>query len=166
VTVAMNLLRPLGRAKGRIERLVQGIVVRTNFPPFSWCYALYYRLVLWVAVMALRGIPQVVSIYLTGGLSRNRISYGRSDIDIMVFVHESGEPAVRRRCKVLRFFFPVLPAREVGVFSADNLDQLLRKDIHLAYRLLYAPVPARLLHGPSLIGTRAPEDHETVRPSH
>jgi len=156
----MNLLLPLWRAKRRIEGIVQRIVVRTNFPPFSWCYASYYRFVLWVAVAALKRIPQVVSIYLTGGLSRKRISYGRSDIDLMVFIREGGEHAVRRRCEMLRFLFPVLPAKEVGVFVTDDLDDLLRRDIHLSYRLLYAPVPARLLYGQPLTRTYAAEDPE------
>ncbi len=156
----MNPLLPFWWAKRRVEGLVQRIVVRTSFPPFSWCYALYYRFVVWIAVSALRRVPQVVSIYLTGGLSRNRITYGRSDIDLMVFIHEGGEPAVRRWCEMLRFLFPILPAKEVGVFIADDLDRLLSKDAHLSYRLLHAPLPAQLLYGPPLTRTYIPEKPE------
>lgn len=146
----MSPIRLLWRAKKRVENTVQHFVVLTDFPPFSWCYSLYYRLVLWVAVAALRRIPHVVSIYLTGGLSRNRVAFGRSDIDIMIFIREGGARAVRRRCRILRFFFPILPAGEVGVFTVDDLDKLLREDLHLRYRLLHAGVPAKLLYGQQL----------------
>ncbi len=150
----------LGVAKRRIEGIVRGVVVHTSFPPFSWVYALYYRLVLRLSVAFLAAIPEVTSIYLTGGLSRNRITWGRSDIDLMVFVRDGGRQAVRRRCRLLRSVFAIIPADEVGVFDSRDMDELLERDIHLAYRLVHAPVPAKLLYGPPLTALYRPAEPE------
>jgi hypothetical protein len=146
----VSVLAPLRWIKRRVEGVVRGIVVHTSFPPFSWAYALYYKLVLRISVAVLSSIPEVTSIYLTGGLSRNRITYGRSDIDLMIFVRNGGQRAVHRCCRALRYLFAIIPADEVGIYDCSDMDKLLGQDIHLAFRLIHAPVPAKLLYGPSL----------------
>lgn len=131
--------------KKRAERALQFLVLRTSFPPFAWLYAAYYSLAVHVAVWSLSRLPAVSSIYLTGGLALGKVTFGLSDIDLMIFVR-GDESAVRRRWGWLRMAFPILPANEVGVFNLEGFDDLLADDPHLRYRLTVGA--HRLLFGP------------------
>jgi hypothetical protein len=139
------------RLRRKLEATIQKFVVRTSVPPFVWVYAAYYRLCIWVAVALYRRVPEVVSIYLTGGLARGQVTYGQSDVDLMVFVHRGGADAIRARARALRYVFPILQAGELGVFVVEDLADLVSNHAnHLCYRILDSATRPRLLQGAAL----------------
>jgi len=109
-----------------VRRRVLDAVLRLGVPPFTWGYALAYRLACAFVVRSIRRQPGVVAIYLTGSLAAGGARYGLSDIDVKVFLEGRRDAqvfqAVRARFLRLRRVFPMLgPPDEKGIYFLDDL---------------------------------------------
>lgn len=112
---------------GWIRRRILEAVLRLGFPPFTWAYALVYRLACLLVVRSIRRQPGVVAIYLTGSLAAGGARYGLSDIDIKVFLEGRRDASVSQRIRArflrLRRIFPMLgPPDEKGIYFTDDLE--------------------------------------------
>ncbi len=105
----------------RLRTLLIRIVVALQFWPFTFFFAAFYQLAIWVSVFFVSRIPGVITVYLSGSLARSNAIYGLSDIDFSVFVEGAkSEDTVRRIRHLflrLRICFPMLgAAEEKGVY--------------------------------------------------
>ena len=142
------------------RRVILPLIPHLQSAPLVWLLALYYRLAVTASVRAVRGVPGVRAVYLSGSLARGEAVYGMSDIDLKVIVAGGDDQAVvrriRERLRRLAVAFPILGSyREKGVFFEETLAErigrypLLR---HLFDRDFY---PDRLVWGEDVL-TRRP----------
>lgn len=106
-------------------------VLRLRVPPFTWLYALIYRLACILVVLSLRRRPGLVAIYLSGSSADGRQRFGLSDIDFKIFL--SGRrrareiQIIRKRFMRLRRCFPMLgPPDEKGIYFLNDLSDEYR----------------------------------------
>jgi len=137
--------------KKKITRLLRMFVVKTSFSPFSYFYKACYLATLKIVVCVLKGLPEIKSVYLTGGLASGRLVPGLSDIDLFLFVKGS-DLRVRRIFRVLNIFFPLLGKDELAVYDFDEVSNIfdtsrLGADLFLNYSFLPSSNRVRHLYG-------------------
>lgn len=138
-----------------MKKVLQLLVIKTSFPPFSWLYKAYYKLTVYCCVFVLRLFPEVTSVYLTGGIVSGRVVYGLSDIDLIVFV-SGKKPRITRLCRRLSFFFPLLSLGEPAIYEEAEVENYIRyssdvKHLFLGYRLSADSQLSRLLYGKNML---------------
>ena len=119
--------------KSRVKQFLQGLAVRTQFPPFTWLYGKLYALAVRLCVRRLQRIRGVRAIYLRRGLASGRPLYGLSDIDLLVMVDSEQRSQtgaqVRYHYEYLRRRIPMLPEGELALYDPEQ------------FRLLYEQSP-------------------------
>jgi predicted nucleotidyltransferase len=116
--------------KTRIQNIIQLLVIKTSFYPFTFLYRkLYYGSVL-IARMMLGRIQGVYSLYLRRGLARGEIVYGLSDIDLLIVINDEHSEAtshkLKQKYKLLSRFIIFLgnADRELAIYSVSEFLQL------------------------------------------
>jgi hypothetical protein len=145
-------------------KLIQHIVVKTNSVPLlKDAYGIYYSLTVKCCAYFLSTVPGVSAVYLTGGLATGAVTYGLSDVDLIIFVNKN-RASVLKRYENLSRIFPLLAAGEPAVYEADDVKHYLNnsselKNLFLSYRLLPANGFSRLLYGESIsLPSLAPDE--------
>ncbi len=72
--------------KASIQLLIQHVVIRTSFPPFTYLYRRLYELSVAIATLWLRRIDGVSAIHLRRGLAKGQVnSRGQVMVEINKF---------------------------------------------------------------------------------
>jgi len=103
-----------------LKRLLQNLVVKTNFCPFNRLYKFYYNAALKIIVYILKKQKEIVAIYLTAGMATGNYVCGLSDIDL---INVLGKWQKRRynyiqylHRKVLGYLIRGFPLYMAGIF--------------------------------------------------
>jgi len=96
-----------------------------QFPPFIWVFRFYYWLAIRCVIRRLRGITGMISVYLSGSLARQDVTYGLSDIDFKILVAGKKDKTLYRQIQAifagLRRIFPMLgPPDEKGIYFLED----------------------------------------------
>ena len=108
-----------------IKSLAIILALRMQFPPFVWVFRFYYWLAVRSVMSRLRGITGVKSVYLSGSLARQDVTYGLSDIDFKILVAGKKDKTIYRQIRAifagLRRIFPMLgPPDEKGIYFLED----------------------------------------------
>jgi predicted nucleotidyltransferase len=76
--------------KSSIQDLIQRIVINTSFFPLTYFYKKVYDLSILIALLLLRRVDGVITVYLRRGVAKGEIVYGLSDIDLSVIIEDWG----------------------------------------------------------------------------
>lgn len=109
----------------KIKSLAIILALRMQFPPFIWVFRFYYWLAVCCVIRRLRSITGVKSVYLSGSLARQDVTYGLSDIDFKILVAGKKDKTVYRQIQAifagLRRIFPMLgPPDEKGIYFLED----------------------------------------------
>lgn len=107
--------------KSNVQDLIQRIVINTNFFPLSCIYRKIYDLSIAIALLLLRRVEGVLTIYLDRGVAKGEIVYGLSDIDLSVIVDDKGEEGKLAKDGVRATYDKVL--RHIPLFVSRDKEQ-------------------------------------------
>jgi len=108
-----------------IKSLLIILALRMQFPPFVWVFRFYYWLAIRCVIRRLRSMTGVKSVYLSGSLARQDVTYGLSDIDFKILVAGKKDKTVYQLIQNtfagLRRIFPMLgPPAEKGIYFLED----------------------------------------------
>jgi predicted nucleotidyltransferase len=139
--------------------LIQYLVVASSFPPFSFLYRKIYDFSVAIATALLRRIDGVLTIYLRRGVAEGEITYGLSDIDLLVLIRdEEGyltKAKIRSTYHRLSLFIPLFGSvdTELGIYSLSEFINLYRDYNLYMYRFNEGKHTWRLLFGEDILKT-------------
>ena len=156
----MKLRRCFPRKKD-IRFFIQKSILILSFPPFTYLFRKVYDLSIAIAVLLLKRVEGVLAIYLRRGAAKNEITYGISDIDLLVIIDESEEKQPVRFTKErvasiynrLSRFIPLFGEveKELGMYSASEFFELYQDYDSYKYRFNEGKYTWRLLFGKDLV---------------
>ena len=141
---------------------IQKIVIILSFPPFTYLFKKAYDLSIAIAVLLLKRVEGVLTIYLRRGVAKNEIVYGLSDIDLSVILDDrNGEEQVVKLAKrkvtstykKLSCFIPLFGRAEdeLGVYSTSEFFRLYTDNNSFKYRFNEGRHTWKLLFGKDLV---------------
>ncbi len=158
------MLKSLRRFPTRkhLRYFIQKTVIIFSFPPVSYLFRKVYDLSIAIAVLVLKRVEGVLAIYLRRGAAKNEITYGISDIDLLVIIDgENKEKQAVRMIKErvaltynkLSRFIPLFGEveKEFGIYSASEFLGLYRDYDFYKYRFNEGKHTWRLLFGKDLV---------------
>ncbi|MCK4823838.1 hypothetical protein KA005_49245, partial [bacterium] len=158
------MLKSLRRFPTRkhLRYFIQKTVIIFSFPPVSYLFRKVYDLSIAIAVLLLKRVEGVSTIYLRRGVAKNEIIYGISDIDLLVIIDEENKEkqAVRlakeRVASIyskLSRFIPLFGEveKEFGIYSASEFLELYQDYDFYKYRFNEGKHTWRLLFGQDLV---------------
>ncbi len=107
--------------KSSVQDLIQRVVIKTSFFPFSYFYRKIYGLSIAIATLWLRRVEGVLTIYLDRGVAKGEIVYGLSDIDLSVIVDDKIEEGKLAKEGVRATYDKVL--RHIPLFVSRDKEQ-------------------------------------------
>lgn len=160
--------------KSSFQDLIQYIIIKTSFFPFTFFYRKLYELSVTVASLSLRRVDGVLAIYLRRGMAKGEVVYGLSDIDLTVIVRdvdaerESAKEKVKATYNLLSRFIPLFGsgAKELGVYTASEFLNLYNDYGFYKYRFNEGKHTWRLLFGKDTVKTLSQlEDSQLYLPA-
>ena len=163
--------------KRDIRYFVQKIIMTFSFPPFTYMFRKVYDLSIAVAVLLLKRVEGVSTIYLRRGVAKNEITYGISDIDLLVIIAEDNKEKQAVRLAKERVtltynklsrFIPLFGEveKELGIYSASEFSELYQDYDFYKYRFNEGKYTWKLLFGKDLVkGLPKLQDKELCLPA-
>lgn len=144
--------RIVSRAKWGIRRLV----AETARTPLKHLYGAAYRVHVWLVVRIARSFPQTCAVYISRTLATGEITYGVSDVD-MVIVGEWPEAEQIRLMRKLGVLTALFPLYDSGlwqqVHQSESLRNLWETDYFFQSRFDEGRRQWKLQHGTDIVAT-------------
>lgn len=141
-----------------VRNVLRTIIIKTSFPPLTFLYKAIYAISVKLAVLMLKNIKGVETIYLRRGMAKNEIVYGLSDIDLSIIIDdeentESAKEKVVSIYKRLSHFIPIFGDvnRELGVYSTSQFFRLYEQNPFFKYRFNQGKCSWKLLFGKDIV---------------
>ncbi|MBN2186603.1 MAG: hypothetical protein JW732_04030 [Dehalococcoidia bacterium] len=145
-----------------IRYFAQKTIITLSFPPFTYLFRKAYDLSIAIAVLLLKRVEGVLAIYLRRGAAKNEITYGISDIDLLVLIDEEDKEkqavrTIKERITLtynkLSRFIPLLGEveKEFGIYSASEFFELYRDYDFYKYRFNEGKHTWKLLFGQDMV---------------
>ena len=138
-----------------MKRLLQHFIVKTSVGPLSWAYRACYAIALKRIVHVLKKQPEIVAVYLVGGMATGSYIPGLSDIDVIIIIKdvEGGKQRVRRCCEQISRSIPLLSRSEQAVYSVEEIKREYTKgNFHIKYKLFTeCKKQGKLLYGTDVL---------------
>ena len=108
-----------------MKRLLQHFIVKTNIGLLAWMYRACYTIALKGIVHVLKKQPDIVAVYLVGGMAADSYTPGLSDIDLTIIIKDvaGGEQRVRKCCTQISRWIPLLKSIEQNIYRVDEMRQ-------------------------------------------
>lgn len=154
-----------GKLASRLKLGLRRVVVATSIWPLSSLYALIYKLHVWYARRALKGLPGVRAIYLMRGSASREIVFGVSDVDVCVLgewsaaEHEQVMQTLRRFSRFSPLYDRMLWQHAHTIEAMRNLHDT---DYWYQFRFDQGRRQWRLLEGQDIVATLPPVPQERI----
>jgi predicted nucleotidyltransferase len=141
----------------RYRTLIQCLVVSTSFPPFNFIYRKIYEFSVAIATALLRREARVMTIYLRRGVAEDEITYGLSDIDLLVLVRDEEDYLTKVKIRSiynrLSLFIPLYGNidTELGIYSISEFISLYHDHNLHRYRFNEGKYSWKLLFGEDIL---------------
>jgi hypothetical protein len=154
-----------GRFFSRVKFGVRWTVAATARTPMRYLYRAIYRVHIWLAVRIANSFPGTRAIYVTRSVAKGEISYGVSDIDMVIVGEwpEDEQIRVMRRLGALTAFSPLYDSGLwQQVHNLNNLRNLWETDYFFQSRFDEGRRDWKLESGADLVATLPPVPTDRV----
>lgn len=154
-----------GKLLSRLKFAARRAVVATSRTPLRHFYAWVYRVHVWYAVRVARGFSQTQSVYVTRSVAKGEITYGVSDIDLVI-VGDWPEADQIRLMRKLGMLTALSPLYDSGLWqqahTRESFYNLWETDYFFQSRFDEGRRQWKLAYGTDLVATLAPVPRERL----